>query len=57
MTIEQEDTIVHHLILRQFLFNTASYRIILDGRSKKFHFGELGYLYFWEQYAETVDYA
>ena len=57
MTIEQEDTIVHPFVLRQFLHNTASRRIIHDGRSKKFHFGELGHLDFWEQFVETVDYA
>ena len=31
MTIEQEDTIVHPFILRQFLHNTASRRISQDG--------------------------
>ena len=57
MTIEQEDTIVHPFVLRQFLHNTASRRISQDGRSKKFHIGELGHLYFWEQFVEAVDYA
>ena len=37
VTIEQEDTIVHPFLLRQFLHNTASRRIIQDWRSKKFH--------------------
>ena len=44
MTIEQEDTIVHPFVLRQFLHNTASRRISQDGRSQKFHLGELGHL-------------
>ena len=57
MTIEQEDTIVHPFILRQFLHNTASRRISQDGRSQKFHLGELGHLDFWEQFVEVVDYA
>ena len=57
MNIEQEDTIVHPFILRQFLHNTASHRIIQDRRYKKFHFGELGHLDFWAQFVETVDYA
>ena len=57
MTIEQEDTIVHPFVLRQFLHNTASRRISQDGRSKKFHLGELGHLDFWEQFVEAVDYA
>ena len=57
MIIEQEGRIVHPIILRQFLHNTASCRIILDGRSTKFHFGELGHLDFWQQYVETFDYA
>ena len=42
MTIEQEDTIDHPFVLRQFLHNTASRRISQDGRSQKFHLGELG---------------
>ena len=50
MTIEQEDAIVHPFILRLLIHNTASRRIIQDGRSKKFHFGELGHL-------ETVNYT
>ena len=33
MTIEQEDTIVHPFVLRQFLHNTAYRRISQDGRS------------------------
>ena len=57
MTIEQEDTIVHPFVLRQFHHNTASRRISLDGRSQKFHLGELGHLDFWEQFVEAVDYA
>ena len=57
MTIEQEDTILHPFILRQFLHNAASRRISQDGRSKNFHFGELGYLDFWEKFVEAVDYA
>ena len=57
MTIEQEDTIVHPFVLRQFLHNTASRRISQDGRSKKFHLDELGHLDFWEQFVEAVDYA
>ena len=57
MTIEQDDTIVHPIVLRQFLHNTASRRISQDGRSQKFHLGELGHLDFWEQFAEAVDYA
>ena len=57
MTNLQEDTIVHPVVLRQFLHNTASRRISLDGRSKKFHFGELIHLDFWEQLVEAVDYA
>ena len=57
MTIEQEDTIVQPFILRQFLHNIASRRISQDGRSKKFHFGELGHRDFWEQFVEAVDYA
>ena len=57
MTIEQEDTIDHPLILRQLLNNKASRRIIQDGRSKKFHFGELGHLDYREQFVQTVDYA
>ena len=47
MTMEQEDAIVHPFVLRQFLHNTSSRRISQVGRSKKFHFGELGYLDFW----------
>ena len=39
MTIEQEDAIVHHFVLREFLHNTAARRISQDGRSKLFHFG------------------
>ena len=57
MTIEQEDTIVHPFVLRQFLHNTASRRISQDGRSQKFHLGELGHFDFWEQFVEAVDYA
>ena len=57
MTIEQEDTIVHPFVLRQFLHNTASRRISQDGRSQKFHLGEFGHLDFWEQFDEAVDYA
>ena len=57
MIIEQEDTIVHSFVLRQLLHNTASCCIIQDGRSKKFNFGELGHLDFWEQFVETADYA
>ena len=57
MTIEQEDTIVHPFVLRQFLHNTASRRISQAGRSQKFYFGEFGYLDFWEQFVEAVDYA
>ena len=57
MTIEQEDTVVHPFVLRHILHNIASHRIIQDGRSKKFHFGELAHLDFWEQFVETVDYA
>ena len=57
MAIEQGDTIVHFFILRQFLHNTASPRVIQDGRSKKFYFGDLGLLDFWEQFVEIVDYA
>ena len=57
MTIEQEDTIVHPFIHRQFHHNAASRRIILDGRSKKFYFGELGHLDFWDKFVETVDYT
>ena len=57
MTIKQEDTIVHPFVLRQFLHNTASRRISQDGRSKKFHFGELDHLDFLEQFVEAVDYA
>ena len=57
MTIEHEDTVVHPFIIRHFLHNTASRRIIQDGRSKKFHFGELSHLDFWEQFVETVDNA
>ena len=55
MTIIQEDAIVHPFVLRQFLHNTASRRISHDGRSKKFHLGELGHLDFWEQLVEAVD--
>ena len=57
MTIEQEDAIFHPSMLRQFLHNAESRRIILVGRSKKLHFGELGHLDFWEQFVESVDYA
>ena len=57
MTIEQEDTIVHPFVLGQFLHNAASRRISQDERSKKFHFGDLGHLNFWEQFVEAVDYA
>ena len=57
MTIEQEDTIVHPFILRQFLHNSASRHISQDGRSQKFHLGELGHLDFWEQFVEAVDYV
>ena len=57
MTIEQADTIVHPFVLIKFLHNTASRLISQDGRSKKFHFCELGYLDFWEQFIEAVDYA
>ena len=57
MTIEQEDATVHPFMLRQFLHDAASRRIIQDGRSKRFRFGELGHLDYWEKFAETVDYA
>ena len=57
MTIEQEDTIVHPFVLRQYLHNVASRRISQDGRFKKFHFGELGHLDLWGQYVDAVDYA
>ena len=57
MTIEQEDSIVHPFIHRQFLHNRASRRIIQDWKSKMFHFGELGHLDFKEQFIETVDNA
>ena len=57
MTIEQVDTIVHPSVLRQFLHNAASRRISQDGRSKKFHFGDIGHLDFWEQFVEAVDYV
>ena len=50
MTIEQEDKIVHPFMLRQFPHNTASRRISQDGRSKKFHLGELGHIDLWEQF-------
>ena len=55
MTIVQEDMIVHPFVLRQFHHNTASCCISQGGRSKKFHFGELGHLDFWEQFVETYD--
>ena len=57
LTIEQENTIVHPFVCRQFLHNAASSRIIQDGRSKKFHFGELGHLDLWDHFVETVDNA
>ena len=57
MTIEQVDTIVHTFILRQFLHNSASRRIIQNGRSRKFHYGELCHLDFWKQFVDTVDNA
>ena len=57
MTIEQEDTIVHPFVLRQFLHDAASRRISQDGRSQKFHLGELCHLDFWEQFVEAVDYT
>ena len=57
MTIEQEDTLVHPFILRPFLHNSASRRIIQDGRSKKCHFGALCHLDFWEQFVEAADYT
>ena len=57
MTIEQEDTIVHPFVLRQFLHNTASRRISQDERSNMFHFCELGHLDLWEHFVEAVDYA
>ena len=44
MTIDQEDTNVDHFVIRQFHHNAACRRISQDGRSKKFHFGELGHL-------------
>ena len=46
MIIDQEDTIVHPFVLRQFLHNTASRRISQDWRSNKFNFYEPGYLDF-----------
>ena len=51
--MELEGTIVHPFIFRQFLHNTASRRIIQDGRSKKFHFDQLGHL----EFVETVVYT
>ena len=57
MTIELEYTIVHPFILRQYLHKTASRRISQDGRFRKFHFGELVHLDFWEQFVEAVDYV
>ena len=57
MTIEQVGTNVYCFIVSRFLNNTASRRIIQDGRSQKFYFGEFGHLDFLEQFVETVDYA
>ena len=57
MTIDQEDMIVHPFMLRQFLHNIAYRCISQDGRSKKFHFGELSHLDLWEQFVEAADYA
>ena len=37
MTTEQVDTITYPFIVRKFLNNTASRRIIQDGRSRMFH--------------------
>ena len=53
MTTVHEDTIVHPFMLRLSLHSTASRRIIQDGRSKKFQFGELGHRDFWEHFVEV----
>ena len=57
MTIEQEDTIAHPFILRQFLHDAASRCIILDWRSMMLFLGKLGHLEYWEQFVETVHHA